>query len=253
MAGTFINFGQLPLEIQQIILSQSHVATRRSVSRAFSDLKLYEHCRTPITRKELDTFISLKRKYRIGIFSPEPPSANDYSPASGTVIIPWEPGLKISQRYYGIYLYKRPSTSQFDLYIDTERPVGVWPVEFPDTFKLDYKTSYDILKTRINCRFIENYPKRYILDQFDEYVHQINYDNLYSLALAYTFLSLNRDLLYPDISVQEKRDIISFQKSPLTGKLVPIDIGEYQDLVKQYADQVNDLILKVRAALDKLE
>ena len=222
------------------------------MSRAFSDFKLYEQCRIPVTGKELDKFISLKRKYRIGIFSPEPPSANDYSHASGNIIIPWEPELKISLRHYSISLYKE-SISQFDLYIDTERPVGVWPIQFPDTFKLDYKTSYDILKTRINCRFIENYPKRYILDQFDEYVHQINYDNLYSLSLAYNFLSLNSDLLYPDIPFQEKRDIISFQKSPLTGKLVPIDMGEYQDLVKQYADQVNDLILKVRAALDKLE
>ena len=252
MAETFINFGHLPLEIQQIILSQSDVASRRSVAQAFSDLKLYEQCRTPVTRNELDNFILLGRKYRIGIFYQKTPSDNDYSCTVGYIIIPWEPEVKISQRYYNVCLYNRESNSQFDLHIVTQRTVA-FAVELPDIFELDYKTSYDILKTRINCRFIENYPKRYILDQFDEYIHQINYNDLYSLGLAYNFLSLNRDLLYPDIPFQQKREIISFQKSPVTGKLVPIDLNQYQDLVKQYTDQVNDLILQVRAALHKLE
>ena len=255
MTGTFANFSHLPLEIQRIILSQNDVATRRSISSAFSDLQLYEHCRTPITIKELENFLVISHTYRIGMFWEYADNPKNLY-ATGEVLIPWDPEYKLigtSRRSYSTTLYKNHATQEYNLYISARNNLSWVQVEFSENFKLDYKTSYNILKNRINCRFIENYPKRYILDQFDEYVHQINYDDLYSVALAYIFLSLNVDILYPDIPFEEENEIVSLRKSPVTGKLVPIDINQYRDSLKWYSEQVNYLIIKIRAALDNLE
>ena len=56
MAEGFPEFGQLPLEIQQIILSQNDVAREDQ----FPKLSQISNCRTPITAKELDNFLAYR-------------------------------------------------------------------------------------------------------------------------------------------------------------------------------------------------
>ena len=161
--------------------------------------------------------------------------------------------MKVIDRYYSVNFYELRSRKEFELYIVADHEYDIQPIEFPDKFKLDYKTSYNILKRRINCRVLENYPKSYIIDQFNEYIHQINHNDLYSVALAYNFLSVNKNLLYPDIPFEAKTETIRFRKSELSDKLIPVDITRYQDLLKWYTEQIHDMILKIRVALDNLD
>lgn len=262
MAKNFHKFAQLPLELQRIILAHSDVSTRRLISQAFTDLKLYEQCRTPVTRKELDTYLSSVGRCREGrcrvgvverVVERVPYPGGMSSRVFAGIVVPWNMGFGIVGRYYNYTLVQSFPASQFVLEIKTDSPVSRVPFHLPDKFKLDYKTSYHILKTRKNCRRLVNYPKIYILEQFEEYIRQINYRDLHSVALAYNFLSLNHDILYPDTPYTRKKEEIRFRRLQRTGKLVPVDTDRYRQLLTHYTEVVNNLIPKIRIALDELE
>lgn len=236
------NFSSLPLELQQKILEHDDICNRRFISKAFVNLGIYNQSRTPIIRKELDEYLSFRENYMIGLVEPD-------ITISGYIVL----SAGKTQSKIRLYNVTACNDSIIILNKQTDYILSTKPFELPIKFRLDFRTSYYVLKERKNCQWITNYPKTYILELFDDFLKNIDYEDLYSLVMSYNFLKINCDIFHPETPINNKFICVPCQERQATGKLIPLDIILYQKELNHYILEITKLISQLREDLKMLD
>lgn len=101
-----------------------------------------------------------------------------------------------------------------------------------DNFELDFKTTYEILLHRSGCNKYKAQLKLFIVEKL---ISTVDYNNLYSIVAVDNFLRLNRDILYPDIAFEKrKQETITYNWNNATGNITPQDMIHYHKLIDEY-------------------